>query len=389
MSRFVMPRDVFFGENALEDLKILEGHKKAIIVTGGSSMKKFGFLDKLESILAGIGLEVKYINGIEPDPSVETVLKGAKTMEDFGPDVIIGIGGGSTIDAAKAMWIFYEHPNLSFDDVKEAFSIPSLRKKAILVAIPSTSGTATEVTSAAVVTNYEEKVKYPLVSPELVPDIAILDTSIPQTLLPHLVAHTGMDALTHAIEAYVATGKSRISQGLARQAIEGIYNNLVMSYNGSKEARAEMHMAQSLAGMAFSNAGLGIAHSIAHQTGVPFELSHGCCNAVLLPYIIQFNAKTNMESYGEIARFLGLAGATNQQLVSSLVDSIFNLNKKLDIHTNFKDFGVAEDVLLDQLDYMAKNALKDGNTPTNPREASLEDIKNILKAAYYGKPVAF
>ena len=273
MSKFVMPRNVFFGENAIEELKVLEGHKKAMIVTGGSSMKRFGFLDKLDSVLKEAGLEVEYISGIEPDPSVDTVLNGAKTMEDFNPDVIVAIGGGSTIDAAKAMWVFYEHPELEFDDVKEAFSIPKLRKKALMVAIPSTSGTATEVTSAAVVTDYEKQVKYPLVSHELVPDIAILDTNIPQTLLPHLVAHTGMDALTHAIEAYVGTGRSRISEGLAKQSIEGIYNSLVMSYNGSKEDRAEMHMAQSLAGMAFSNAGLGIAHSIAHQTGVPFELS--------------------------------------------------------------------------------------------------------------------
>lgn len=389
MGRHTMPRDVYFGENAIENLKELKGKKRAIIISGGSSMKKFGFIEKATNLLKEVNIEVHFIDGIEPDPSVETVMEGSKKMLELNPDIIIGIGGGSSIDAAKAMWVFYEHPNLEFDDVKEPFSIPSLRNKAIFVAIPSTSGTATEVTSAAVVTDYHKKVKYPLVSTELVPDIAIVDTDIPQTLPPHLVAHTGMDALTHAVEAYVGVNRSPITDGLSKQSIEKIYDNLELSFNGSEEARAEMHIAQCLAGMAFSNAGLGISHSMAHQIGVQCNISHGCCNAILLPYVVEFNAKVSGTDFANIARMLGLPGNTEKQLVTSFVNSIKNLNKKLNIAQTIKEYDVNEKEFLDALDYMAKNAIKDGNTPTNPRETSVDDIKQILTCAFYGKQITF
>ena len=389
MSRFTLPRDLYFGEDALEELRNLKGHKKAIILSGGSSMEKFGFLNKVSNILKETELEVEYIKGIEPDPSVETVMKGAKAMEEFSPDVIVAIGGGSTIDASKAMWVFYEHPELEFDDVKEPFSIPKLRNKAIFVAIPSTSGTATEVTSASVITDYKQKVKYPLVDFEIVPDIAILDTNIPQTMTPKLVAHTGMDALTHAIEAYVATNKSRISNSVAKEAIATIYDNIIPSYNGDAEARGEMHIAQCLAGMAFSNAGLGIAHSLAHQIGVQYSISHGCCNAILLPYIIEFNAKTSLKDFAELARMLGLPGGTEKQLTNSLVKSIQDLNAELNIASTLKENGVKEDLFKSTVEYMAKNAIVDANTPTNPREVSYEDMKNILECVYYGKAITF
>lgn len=389
MGRHTMPRDVYFGANALENLKALKGKKKAVIISGGSSMKKYGFIDKTKALLEEVGISVHLIDGIEPDPSVETVMEGSKTMLDLNPDVIIGIGGGSSIDAAKAMWVFYEHPELEFDDVKEAFSIPKLRNKAIFVAIPSTSGTATEVTSAAVVTDYKKKVKYPLVSTELVPDIAIVDTDMPQTLPPHLVAHTGMDALTHAVEAYIAINRSAITDGLSKQSIEKIYDHLVLSFNGSKESRGEMHIAQCLAGMAFSNAGLGIAHSMAHQIGVQCGISHGCCNAILLPYVVEFNSKVSEKDFADLARMLGLPGNTDKQLVASFVDSIKDLNKRLNIDQAIKDYDVDEKEFLDALDYMAENAIKDGNTPTNPRKTTANDIKEILKCAFYGKQVTF
>ena len=267
MARFTLPRDIYFGENAMEELKNLKGHKKAFIVTGGSSMQKFGFLDKLQKILEDTGLEVKLFEGVEPDPSVETVMAGAKAMQEFEPDIIVAIGGGSPIDAAKAMWVFYEYPELTFDDIKTPFSMPKLRKKAIFAAIPSTSGTATEVTAFSVITDYSTKIKYPLADFEITPDIAILDSTIPETMPPKLVAHTGMDALTHAIEAYVASARSKFSDPLALEAISMVFDHLEDSYNGDKRARGEMHIAQCLAGMAFSNALLGITHSLAHKIG--------------------------------------------------------------------------------------------------------------------------
>lgn len=387
MARFTLPRDIYFGQGALEELKNLKGYKKAMIVTGGSSMQKFGFLDKTQKHLEEAGLEVELFTGVEPDPSVETVMKGAEAMRKFEPDVIVSIGGGSPIDAAKAMWVFYEYPEKTFDDIKDPFSLPKLRTKAIFVAIPSTSGTATEVTAFSVITDYSEKVKYPLADFEITPDIAILDSDIPQTMPKVLVAHTGMDALTHALEAYVATARSNISDSMAKEAIEMIYDNLVDSYNGCPDARGEMHVAQCLAGMSFSNALLGITHSLAHKIGAQYDISHGCCNAMLLPYVIKFNSKVCLDRYANIARMLGLSGNTDKQLVDSLIDSINYLNAVLDIPETLEEAGVEEKLFLDTLDFVAENAVLDPCTASNPRETSAEDLKEVLKAAYYGNPL--
>lgn len=389
MARFTLPRDLYFGKGALEELKNLKGHKKAVVLSGGSSMERFGFLDKVNNILKETGLEVSFIKGIEPDPSVETVMKGADSMRKFGPDVIIAIGGGSTIDAGKAMWIFYEHPEVTFDDVKDPFTVPKLRKKAIFVAIPSTSGTATEVTAFSVITDYSQKIKYPLADFEITPDMAILDSDIPQTMTPKLVAHTGMDALTHAIEAYVASNRSRFSDALAKEAILMVYDYIVASYNGDVEARGEMHISQCLAGMAFSNALLGITHSLAHKIGAHYHIPHGCCNAILLPYVIQFNAKTSLRDYANLARMLGLPGNTDRQLTDSLIKSIENLNFHLNIAPTLKENGVEEELFASTLEYIAKNAVLDPCTVSNPREVSAKDLEKILECAYHGKPVTF
>lgn len=389
MARFTLPRDLYFGKGAINELKKLKGHKKAVIVSGGSSMEKFGFLGKVEKVLKETGLDVMLFKGVEPDPSVDTVMKGAKVLREFEPDVIVAIGGGSPIDAAKAMWVFYEHPEKTFDDIKDPFTIPKLRNKAIFVAIPSTSGTATEVTAFSVITDYSQKIKYPLADFEITPDIAILDSDIPQTMTQKLVAHTGMDALTHAIEAYVASNRSYFTDPLAKQAIELIYDNIVNSYNGDVDARGEMHIAQCLAGMAFSNALLGIAHSLAHKIGAQYGISHGCCNAILLPYVIQFNSKTSSRQYERLACMLGLEGKTKKQLTHSLIKSIQELNAKLNILPTLKENGVDEEKFKSTLDYIAENAVLDPCTFSNPRKTSKEDMKKILECAYYGKPVTF
>lgn len=389
MARFTLPRDIYFGPNAISELKNLKGHKKAYIITGGSSMRKGGFLEKVERVLHSIQIETKIYEGVEPDPSIETVFKGAKEMQDFGPDVIIAIGGGSPMDAAKAMWVFYEYPEKTFGDIKDPFTMPKLRQKAIFVAIPSTSGSASEVTAFSVITDYSTNIKYPLADFEITPDIAILDTDIPLTMPKSLTAHTGIDALTHAIEAYVASERTDFSDTLAIKAISDIYDSLVDSYNGDKEARATMHIAQCLAGMAFSNALLGIAHSLAHKTGAVFDLPHGCCNAILLPTVIQFNSRVCLERYADIARAVGLPGATDKQLTNSLVKSVRDLNQRLGIPLTYRESGVSEELFYQNIDNIAGNALTDPCTSSNPRKITLDEMKRVLECAYTGKDITF
>lgn len=388
MNRFTLPRDIYFGENSLEALKALKG-KKAIVVTGGSSMKKFGFLDKVDAYLKEAGMEVKHIEGVEPDPSVETVMSGAAVMREFEPDWIVSIGGGSPIDAAKAMWIFYEYPEFTFEQAVIPFGIPELRQKAKFVAIPSTSGTATEVTAFSVITDYKAKIKYPLADFNLTPDIAIVDPAIAQTMPPTLVAHTGMDALTHAIEAYVAGLRSPFSDPLAMQAIKMVRDNLVKSFEGNEESRNEMHIAQCLAGMAFSNALLGITHSMAHKTGAIFHIPHGCANAIFLPYVIDFNKKACANRYAEIAKALGLSGNTEDELVNSLTKMIMDLNKVMNIPCSLEEYGITKEDFDANVQYISENAVKDACTGSNPRPISVDEMKRVFTCSYNGEKVNF
>ena len=339
MARFTLPRDIYHGKGSLEVLKTLKG-KKAFIVVGGGSMKRFGFLEKVENYLKEAGMEVELFEGVEPDPSVETVMKGAEAMRKFKPDWIVAMGGGSPIDAAKAMWIFYEYPDFTFEQAVIPFGLPELRQKAKFIAIPSTSGTATEVTAFSVITDYKAKIKYPLADFNITPDIAIVDPSLAQTMPPKLVAHTGMDALTHAIEAYTATFKIKFLDPLAIKAIEMVKENLVKSFNGDVEARNLMHEAQCLAGMAFSNALLGIVHSMAHKVGAVFHIPHGCANAIFLPYVMQYNRVECEDRYADIARVLKLEGNTDVELTDSLIKMINELNTKLNIPHTMKEYGI-------------------------------------------------
>ncbi|NLJ31146.1 MAG: iron-containing alcohol dehydrogenase [Clostridiales bacterium] len=389
MARFTLPRDIYFGYNAIGELKNLKGHKKAFIVTGGQSMKKTGFLKKLDDTLKEAGLETKIYEGVEPDPSIERVYDGAKAMREFQPDVIVAIGGGSPMDAAKAMWVFYEYPDKTFEDIKDPFTMPKLRTKAIFVAVPSTSGTASEVTAFSVITDYSTGIKYPLADFEITPDIAVLDYDIPLTMPQKLTAHTGMDALTHAIEAYVASARSDFSDPLALKAISDICDSLVDSYNGDVEARGKMHVAQCLAGMAFSNALLGIAHSLAHKTGAVFHLPHGLCNAILLPTVIQYNSRVCMERYAQIARIIGLPGSTDKQLTDSLVRMVRDLNKKLGIAQTYRDNGVSEEEFKAHSRKIAENAVGDPCTGSNPRATDVDAMEKVLTCAYYGQDVTF
>ena len=407
MARFTLPRDIYFGKGALENLKTLKG-KKAIICVGGGSMKRFGFLDRAKKYLEEAGMEVALFEGIESDPSVDTVMKGAKVMQDFGPDWIVAIGGGSPIDAAKAMWIKYEYPECTFEDMCKVFGIPELRRKAHFCAVSSTSGTATEVTAFSIITDYQKGIKYPIADFEITPDVAIVDPELAETMPKKLVAHTGMDAMTHAIEAYVSTANSDYTDPLAIHAIEMIMKDLVPSYNGDMTARDHMHDAQCLAGMAFSNALLGIVHSMAHKTGAIFadygaHIIHGAANAMYLPKVIAFNAKdeTAKKRYGVIVDYMGIADKADSDdvKVEKLIAFLRGMNDQLNIPHCIKNYGadsypceqgfVPENVFLERLPEIAKNAIADACTGSNPRQPSQEEMEKLLKCCYYDTEVDF
>lgn len=377
-----------------------------MICVGGGSMKRFGFLDKAVDYLKEAGMEVQIFDGIEPDPSVETVMRGADAMLKFEPDWIIAMGGGSPIDAAKAMWIKYEYPEVTFEDMCKVFGLPKLRKKARFCAISSTSGTATEVTAFSIITDYSKGIKYPIADFEITPDVAIVDPDLAETMPKKLVAHTGMDAMTHAIEAYVSTANCDYTDPLALYAIKMIQDDLVDSYNGDLAKRDSMHNAQCLAGMAFSNALLGIVHSMAHKTGAAFadygaHIIHGAANAMYLPKVIAFNAKdaTAAARYAKIADYMNLGGETTEEKVSLLIAALRKMNDELNIPHCIKNYGadsypteqgfVPENVFLERLHDIAVNALGDACTGSNPRQPSVEEMEKLLKCCYYDTEVDF
>ncbi|MCP1101673.1 alcohol dehydrogenase class IV [Aequitasia blattaphilus] len=393
MSRFTLPRDIYYGAGTLEELKNLKG-KKAILVVGGGSMKKQGFLKRAEDYLKEAGMEVLLFEGVEPDPSVETVQKGAQAMREFEPDWIVSMGGGSPIDAAKAMWAFYEYPDTTFEELIIPFNFPELRTKAKFAAIPSTSGTATEVTAFSVITDYDKGIKYPLADFNITPDVAIVDPDLVSALPLNQVAYTGMDALTHAIEAYVSTLHGPFTDPLAMQAIEMVFSYLLDSYNKDMKAREEMHYAQCLAGMAFSNALLGIVHSMAHKTGAAFatgHIPHGCANALYLPYVIKYNAKEKeaAERYAYIAKRVGLTGNTTTEYIDALCNKIDAYNVAMGIPKTLKEFGIDEKEFQEKISNISALAIEDACTGSNPRAIDAASMEKLFNCIYYGTKVDF
>ncbi len=392
MARFTIPRDIYYGNDSIKQLAKLKG-QRAFIVIGGHAMKRFGFLDRVREHLHAAGMKTAVFEDVEPDPSVETVLRGAAAMREYAPDWIVGLGGGSPIDAAKAMWVFYEYPDTDFEALTVPFAFPTLRQKARFIAIPSTSGTATEVTAFSVITDYEKGIKYPLADFNITPDIAIVDPSLAETMPKALVANTGMDALTHAVEAYVSTANSVFTDPLALQAIKLILWNLPASYDGSKDAREQMHYAQCLAGMAFSNALLGIVHSLAHKTGAAFStghVPHGLANAMYLPYVIRYNRKAAyaLRRYGEIGRFVGWEGS-DDALTDRLIGTIEQLGDSFGIPRSLQAFGVEESEFLKKSSRIATLAVEDACTGSNPRSVTPDQMERLLSSIYYGTPVDF
>ncbi|ANS87047.1 NADPH-dependent butanol dehydrogenase [Vibrio scophthalmi] len=378
MNMFKIPESIYFGENAMEALKTLQG-KKAVIVTGGSSMKKFGFIAQTQQLLGEAGIDSLVFDGVEPNPSVQTVVKGAQAMRDFEPDWIIAIGGGSALDAAKIMWCFYEHPQLDFADIIPVGSMPALRTKAKFVAIPSTSGTASEITAFSVITDLENHIKYPIVSAHIVPDVAIIDPALPAKMPPHITANTGMDVMAHALEAFASIAANDYSDPLAMRAVKLVFENIETAYKHGDDmaARDNMHNASTLAGMAFSNVSLGLVHSLAHKIGGEFGVTHGLANAILMPYIIEYN-KQSTDKYAEIEHYLGLESIENE---------LRALNAKLDIPLTFKEITeveISEEAFLAVLDRMSQNAFDDPCTLTNPGTPTAADVKEIYRRAYFG-----
>lgn len=388
MQRFTIPRDVYFGDNAIEHLLQVKGTKAAIVI-GSERLIKDGTVPKIEELLAKSNIDTLVISGVENDPSVATVMSGAEAMREYNPDIIIGVGGGSPIDAAKAMWIFYEYPEFTFEEAAKPFNLPELRGKAKFIAVPTTSGTGTEVTSFSVITNHETGVKYPIADYNITPDIAIVDTNLVGTMGKTLVANTGMDALTHAFEAYVSNARNHITDALAMKSIEIIVEDIVKSFNGEDSARKNMHIAQCLAGMSFSNAILGIVHSMAHKTGKIFNIPHGCANAIYLPYVIEFNAKASSSAYADIAKRLGLEGSSEEELVKSLVKMIKDFRISMDMPGSLKEFGISEEEFMSSLDDISEGAVGDPCTGTNPRDISVDEMKELFKATYFGTEVNF
>lgn len=403
MARFTLPRDLYHGNGVMSEVLAGLKGKKAIIVTGGHSMRAGGFLDKAENALKKAGMEVYILDGVEPDPSVTTVMKGAKIMQEFGPDWIVAIGGGSPIDAAKAMWAFYEYPDVTFESLCIPFNFPELRQKAHFVAIPSTSGTATEVTAFSVITDYDKGIKYPLADFNITPDIGIIDYELVESLPVKQVAYTGLDALTHAVEAYVSTAACNFTDGLALHAIKLIFENL-KNRTTATWRRAPLCTTRSALRAWPSNALLGIVHSMAHKSGAVFKqngetvhIVHGCANAMYLPKVIQYNAKNlrAKKRYAEIAHLLGIKGASQAAKVENLIKAICDLRASVNVPSCIKDYDdghggkVSEEEFLSKLEKMAYDAIGDACTGSNPRIPTHNEMVELYKACYYDTDVKF
>ena len=410
MQWFKIPDKIYFEAGSIQYLEKMPNITRAFIVTD-PGMVKLGYVDK---VLYHLRKRRKYVHSqifsnVESDPSFDTVYKGVEMMKSFNPDVIIALGGGSAIDAAKGMWLFYEYPEadaegmkLKFMDIrKRTYKFPKLGIKAQLVAIPTTSGTGSEVTSFAVITDKENNKKYPLADYELTPDVAIVDPDLVMSLPQTITADTGMDVLTHAIEAYVSNMASDYTDGLAEKAVELVFKNLREAYNHGDNAlaREKMHNASTIAGMAFTNAFLGINHSLAHKIGAEFHLPHGRINAILLPYVIRYNSQKPTkfvsfpkyeyfiadQKYADLSRRMNFPAYTNEEGVNSLITEIQKLNADLNIPKSFKEAGINEQEFLEKVDMLADRAFEDQCTTANPRLPLVEELKQILLNSYYGK----
>lgn len=372
--------ELMFGDGCLEYIKTIKA-KKVSIVVGGKSMERSGMLAKVKEYFQETGAETMVVKDVEPDPSFETVMRGANEMLEFGPDLIVGLGGGSAMDAAKAMWIFYEHPELkTIESVLPPNPFPTLRNKARMCCIPSTSGTASEVSRSIVISDNVTGLKHGLGNMEMMPDIAICDPEVTVSMTAKITAETGMDALTHALEALVSTRANYVSDILATQSAIDIMETLPIAYENGTDmhAREIMLQASMIAGMAFTNVSLGIVHSMAHTLGGMFHVAHGLADAILLPYVIRYNsadAKAK-EVYDAFAKKVG---------TENLYEAVEALNKKLNIPSCLQEIIPDGTAFVEKLDEMAALAKADGCTKTNPIIPEREGFKELFMKAYKGE----
>lgn len=410
MQWFKVPAKTYFEPNAIQYLHDMNGVERVTIVTD-ATMTRIGVVDKVLDVLnrRTNPVSVQIMDNVEPEPSVSTVRKGAETLRAFKPDTIIAVGGGSPMDAAKVMWLLYEHPEVDFADLKEkffdvrkrAFQFPKLGDLAKLVCIPTTSGTGSEVTPFAVISDPENGRKYPLADYALTPTVAIVDPVLTANLPSRVAADSGFDALTHATEAYVSVYANDYTDGLALQAIKMVFQYIEESVTvggGAVKAREKMHNAATIAGMAFANAFLGLVHAMSHVTGSTHHVAHGRTNAIYLPHVIRYNGKVPTkptswpkaesyvapERYQEIAQMLGLPASTPEEGVESYAKAVEELRDKVGIERSFQEVGVDETDFMSGLDTLAMNAYADQCAPANPRLPILEDMKVMMEAAYYG-----
>lgn len=406
---FKVPSQIFFEKNSIQMLASIPGISKAFIVTSNSAVKN-GYVDKVVYYLNKNQRKIQFetFSEVEPEPSIDTVKIGAERIRRFQPDCIIALGGGSVIDSAKAMWLFYEHPETDFhsltqkffDPSKRVVKFPALRGKAKFIAIPTTSGTGSEVTAFSVISDNKTNIKYPLADFQLTPDVAIIDPQFVMTVPKHVTADTGMDVLTHAIESYVSVLANDYTDGLALKAIQLVFKYLPIAYrDGSNElAREKMHNASTIAGMAFANSFLGINHSLAHVLGAEFDIPHGRANAILLPHVIRYNAaKPNKfmtypkyenfiadERYAEIAKMLGLPAGTTEEGIESLVHAIIKLTKELEIPMSIEASGVDKEVFDSKVAVLAERAFDDQDTIANPKQPFIGELEEIYRQAFSG-----
>ena len=413
MQWFKVPERIYHEVGSVQYLEKLPNVERVMIVTD-RMMVQLGYVEKLEYHLRKRRnpVMIDIFADVEPDPSVDTVLNGAEAMRKFKPDTIIALGGGSAMDAAKGMWLFYENQDADFDDLrlkfmdirKRIYKFPKLGRQAKMVAIPTTSGTGSEVTSFAVITDKVNNIKYPLADYELTPDVAIIDPTFVMSVPAAVTADTGLDVLTHAIEAYVSIMATDYTDALAMKAIQMVFEYLPKSYKGAntaegKEAREKMHNASCIAGMAFANAFLGVNHSLAHKLGSEFHIPHGRANAILLPHVIEYNATMPSKfaafpkyksfvadkKYAEIAKALGLKANTTEEGVKSLVEAVRNLMKELNMPMTVQACGIEEETYFAAIERLALDAFDDQCTPANPRLPLVSELVQIYKDIYKAK----
>lgn len=378
--------EIIFGWGSLEYLCKLRC-KRAAILTDMTSMGKLGFVDKISSLLKDSNVDSKVIASIEREPYVDEIYAGAEALLKFKPDLIIALGGGSVIDAAKAMWILYEHPVIDRERIFIPHAVPPLRNKARLVAIPSTSGTGSETSCAAVFIEPHEKTKRLVLSREIIPDLAILDPEIPMHMPPSVTASSGMDALSHALESYVFGLSNDFSEAAALKSIKLIFENLERAYKNGKDvtAREKMHYGATLAGIAINNSGTGLAHAMDH-IGPQFDIPHGVACAILLPYVMEFNlgSERARKRYAEIARFVGLNGKNDDELARSLIEEVKSLQRTLNLPNSIKIWGVAEEKFFSVLELMVKHSSENFSAKLNPRAPTPSEVRELYLKAFYG-----